>query len=217
MKPQSILNAVLLLIAIVFCFLYLNERPAAAKWNMLKEKSADFRNRKKADSVTLRTTLRTNLSKFNLRPEDTSLPFQDDRLAKLYIKHFNDDTANINKFFANRGMQPITSQVWMDAGTLSDLARIVTENNYDGLRMYFAKYPNLQANPDPQRSAHPEDNGKYNEKFTLVVVTTKAGTSGNHVDTYTDPSTGELEGLVNYHDICPPTCSSSTSTVLEQP
>jgi hypothetical protein len=138
MKPQSILNAVLLFIAIVFCYLYFNERPAATKWNRLKEKSADFRSRKKADSVTLRTTLRMNLSRFNLRGEDTSLPFQDDKLAKLYIKHFNDDTANINKFFTSRGMQPITSQIWMDAGTVSDLALIINENNYDGLRMYFA-------------------------------------------------------------------------------
>jgi hypothetical protein len=213
MKLQTIFTVLFFILAVIFAWLYIQQQPAAANWQALTENSDAYRAASEKDKEDFRSLLHTNA--FSI--QDTSLPFQDERLAKRYIKEFDGDTIKIDQLFRGNGMEQITRKIWVDRNTVADIARILAKySNYDGIRLYLAKYPTYTVVQDPQRGVHLGNPSSYDHKLTVVVVTTKAGaTAGQHVDSYKD-ATGALEGLYNYHDICPPTCPTGTST-LEQP
>jgi hypothetical protein len=127
-------------------------------------------------------------------------------IAKEYIHQFNMDTVMIDKFLVTNNLPPITTQIWIDGATICNLAKFMADSasGFDGLRFYLAKYPVFANYPDPIRGSHPNDRGAYDKRVTSVVVTTKKVGSG-HADYYINAQ-GQIQGLVNYHDICPPTC-----------
>lgn len=215
MKIANILALLFFLAAIVFAYLYFRQRPDAVYWGRLGINSDSASAIHERHKNELRDAI--NQKKVNLIHLDSSLLFDDARLARAYIDTFDLDTADLNDYGTKKGRPRLTTEVWMDGNTVCALAKLIVQNNFDGVRLYLAKYPAIANMQDPERMSHTNDQGNYDHRYTLVVVTTKADSSSpnNHIDVFRD-ATGAVQGVYNYHDVCPPTCPS-TGAILNQP
>jgi hypothetical protein len=99
-----------------------------------------------------------------------------------------------------------TRAVWLSLASIIDIQALIEENDGDGIRIYFGKYPSdtdIAGTPDPA----------YKGKVTLVLIPTITGTTGSHDDIFpptvsqTVPQNGGQ--AYNHGSLCPPNCGQT--------
>jgi hypothetical protein len=194
MKSRFILPLFLTAVAILFAILYFQEK--AGNSGIAASKADTTGKPEFFESFRLPLSLESFWSQ----------RFRSVQLAQRYIKQFRDDASVINPLLTQQGLQKLTNSIWMDGASLERIDSLIRNAGCTGIRIYFAEYPRLADYPDPARPDNSLD-----RKFTLIIVTTKQDATGANVDSYTPLADGTVEGLYDYHDICPPTCPSVKS------
>lgn len=104
-----------------------------------------------------------------------------------------------------------TRAVWFSLSSIADIQALINENEGDGIRIYFGKYPSnvdVPGTPDPS----------YKGKVTVVFIPTVTAADGSHTDIFpaTTPGTRAVKAAVtpdddgagyNHGGLCPPNCS----------
>ena len=100
-----------------------------------------------------------------------------------------------------------TRAVWFSLASIIDIQTLISENNGDGIRIYFGKYPSdvdVAGTPDPA----------YKGKVTLVFIPTVTASDGSHQDLFppvangTTPQDDGGDGY-NHGGLCPPNCGQT--------
>jgi len=97
-----------------------------------------------------------------------------------------------------------TRAVWFSLASIVDIQALIDENDGDGIRVYFGKYPSdvdIEGTPDPA----------YKGRVTLVFIPTVTGTGGSHEDLFPPiaPQNLVLDGGgqgFDHGSLCPPNC-----------
>lgn len=197
MKAASLLNLILIAIVIVLAVLWYRDKShmadletAAVKWQKL-------------DSLN-------NL--FNARAK--SWPAQADQggttievaTAEKYINNYQSTAVVTASNTAGN-----SKSVWVDAASLSSMIERILEENGDGIRVYFSRYPDLKSFPDPKRT----DGGALNNKNSIVIFTTQPGTgklSTEHQDVLSGMAAPNASGTLKKVESATTSSSTSTST-----
>jgi hypothetical protein len=169
MKPSVLLNLILFTIAVVlaiFLFLEINKHDAntvmaARNWQKVESLSDNFDAR--AES-------------WPKGHEDGGTTI-DTSTARIYIQNYR-----ITEQKCTPDTNNLTKSVWIDAASLSSMMKTIIANNGDGIRVYFSRYPSLNATPDSKRY----DGGAYDNKLSFVIFTTKSigDKGGLHQDVF---------------------------------
>lgn len=217
MKISGFLAVLFILATFVFAYLFFQQRPDARNWEKLVANSDSASKIHQRNQDQLHKDYADH--KINVTGIDSSIGFDDVRLGRAYIDTFNVDTTDLDKYLVAKGCPKMTREIWVDGNAVCDLAKLIVQYNYDGVRLYLAKYGSLALLPDPDRRNHKNDQGAYDHRYTAVMVTTQADPKDpdNHMDVFQSPANAKvIQGLYNYHDVCPPTCPS-TGAVLNKP
>jgi len=212
MKISTFLAGLFFAGMVVFAILYFQERDARSK-ETRPVRGRFVAARSKIDRFRAADTLqkgdkmgmKTGMLQFN--NTIFSQPI-DDKRAKAYIRNYESMALDLEDDLEQVGLPPLTDEIWMDSASLCSLGRLITQNQYNGLRLYLAAYGLQRADNDPQRA----DKGNYDYHVTMIAVPTKndPNMAYNYIDVYGDPKTSAFTGLLDYHDVCPPTCPTGT-------
>jgi hypothetical protein len=106
-----------------------------------------------------------------------------------------------------------TRAVWFSLSSIQDIKALIDENEGDGVRIYFGKYPSdvdVPGTPDPS----------YKGKVTVVFIPTVTAADGSHTDIFpaTVSATNAANAVAaadddgngyNHGSLCPPNCSQT--------
>lgn len=211
MKASSLFSLILLAVAIVLAVLWYRDHSrltdltlAAAKWQ-------------KIDSLENRFDERATTWPKQAAEGGTTINVA---VAKRYIANYQRTALRMEDNATN-----LTNSIWVDAASLSSMMKTIIENNGDGIRVYYSRYPVLKTDPDPRRA----DGGALDNHNSIVIFTTKpaARSAALHEDVFygtkptaTPPASGaptvrslsltQSSGQAyNYNGTCPPnTCDT---------
>lgn len=195
MKAASLLNLILIAIVIVLAVLWYRDKShmadleiAAVKWQ-------------KIDSLNNRFNARAKSWPAQANQGGTTI---DAATAVKYISNYQHTAMLAANTPAN-----YSNSVWVDAASLSSMLEKIIEENGDGVRVYFSRYPVLKSVPDPKRT----DGGALDNKNSIVIFTTQPGTgrlSTEHQDVLSGMAAPNVtKGLDKFESA---TTSTSTST-----
>jgi hypothetical protein len=93
-----------------------------------------------------------------------------------------------------------TKAVWFPAEQILEIAKLMSEGKYDGLRLYFAQYTNDL--PEGVKSS-------YEGKNTLLLVPTTAGLSKGNKGSNAEEHEDDLDNIGNRGQGCPDMCEGT--------